>query len=68
MKTIVMLTLLGLVALQPQAQLQGTFRNLDFEETEVPLDTPDRTIVPAAEAIPGWTGLKAACRTLYIMG
>lgn len=34
---------------------QGTFENLDFSSTTVPPSTPAETLVPASEALPGWT-------------
>ena len=34
---------------------QGTFFNLDFEFAVVPPGTPPGTILPASDALPGWT-------------
>ena len=35
---------------------QGTFQNLDFESTDIPVGTPTASFVPISEALPGWSG------------
>ena len=51
MKTALFLAMLTVAYV---ADAQGTFRNMDFELSQVPISTPDQTTVGSSIAIPFW--------------
>ncbi len=44
-----------LIATLETTSAQSTFQNLDFESANIPPGTPPGTVLPASDALPGWT-------------